>query len=102
MLAGIWACYIKIDGIRYFASFANRPSGNAQLILSIEKAAGVRTMYVAEDHLGIRQVHFGDADKSMPPKTDKGVSGLWWRTFSVHGGSRLHVCTDVGSAPPYQ
>ncbi|KAB5536128.1 hypothetical protein GE09DRAFT_1141517 [Coniochaeta sp. 2T2.1] len=91
MLAGIWACYIKIDSIRYFASFADRPSGNAQFIFSSEKATSVRTMYVAEDHLGIRQVHFSD---SMPPNTDKGVSGLWWRTFSVHGGSGLRVYTD--------
>lgn len=99
MLAGIWACYVKIDGTRYIASFANRPSGNAQLILSTEQATSVGTMYVAEDHLGIRQVYFGD---SGPPNMDKRVSGLWWRTFFVYGGSRVRVYTDVGFTPPYQ
>ena len=47
MSAGIWARYIKIDGVRYFASFANRPSGNSRLIWSPAKATSVRIMYVA-------------------------------------------------------
>jgi hypothetical protein len=90
--AGIWASYIELDGARYFASLRNKSSANAELILSIEKAATVDRMYVAEDHLGIRQVCF-----SMPT----GASGLWWRTLSIYDGTELRVNTDVRSPSPY-
>ncbi|KAI3340531.1 hypothetical protein F4824DRAFT_453598 [Ustulina deusta] len=91
ILRGIWACYVIIDGAQYFASFANKSSIDAQLILSIEEAVNVDRIYVGEDHLGIRQVYFGN---STPPKLDRSVSELWWRTFSIHDGAQLHIHTD--------
>ncbi|KAJ2987446.1 hypothetical protein NUW58_g4501 [Xylaria curta] len=89
--SGIWAFYVIIDGVQYFASFANESSANAQLILSSKKAANAQRMYVAEDHLGIRQVHIGN---STLPVLGRSTPRLWWRTFSVHGGARLRVHTD--------
>ncbi|KAI1115064.1 hypothetical protein F5Y14DRAFT_144337 [Nemania sp. NC0429] len=91
-LRGIWACYIMIDGVQYFSSFANQLSVGAQLILSVEEAANVDRMYIAEDHLGIRQVCVGN---STSPVLDRGgVSGLWWRTLPLHDGAQLRVHTD--------
>ncbi|KAI1821607.1 hypothetical protein F4861DRAFT_518075 [Xylaria intraflava] len=91
VLGGIWACYVMIDGVRYISSFANKPSANAQLILGIEEAADTHQIYVAEDHLGIRRVCFRH---SSPPCSNDSASELWWRTFSVHDGTRIRVHAD--------
>ncbi|KAI1173459.1 hypothetical protein F4777DRAFT_449369 [Nemania sp. FL0916] len=87
----IWAHYVMIDGVRYFASFANKPSTHAQLILSTKKAEKINRMYVAEDHLGVRQVYFGN---STPAISNQDNSPLWWRTYSISIGKRLRVHTD--------
>lgn len=97
ILDGIWVSYIMIDGVRYLASLTNEPSANARLLLRGEVAADVDRMYVAEDHLGIRQVYFGNGN---PPHPASGLLGVWWRTLSLHSGARLRVHNDVGITAP--
>ncbi|KAI0433509.1 hypothetical protein F5Y09DRAFT_298597 [Xylaria sp. FL1042] len=87
----VWARYVIIDGVQYFASLTNQHSADAQLILNIEKAASVDTIYIAEDHLGIQQIHFGNLTLVKP---DKNAYKLWWRTISIRDIARLHVNTD--------
>ncbi|KAI0426950.1 hypothetical protein F5Y09DRAFT_317545 [Xylaria sp. FL1042] len=91
ILVGIWASYVVIDGVQYLASFANQPSDNAQLILSTKAAANVDRMYIAEDHLGIRQVYFGNGD---PPRSAFNLLEVWWKTLSLRSSTQLRVYTD--------
>lgn len=93
LLRGIWACYVMMNGTRYLASFSNKPSLNAKLILNAEKAADVHYMYVVEDHLGIQQVCFAN---SAPPIPHGHLEGLWWRMFSLRGKREFRIHTDVG------
>ena len=87
LASGIWACYIMIDGTRYIASLANKPSPGAQLILGVEDAITIHQIYVAEDHLGIQHIYF-----STPPTLNN--APLWWRTLYIYG-AQLCMHTDV-------
>ncbi|KAI1181443.1 hypothetical protein F5B17DRAFT_444992 [Nemania serpens] len=80
-----------MNGTRYLASFSNKPSLNAKLILNAEKAADVHYMYVVEDHLGIQQVCFAN---SAPPIPHGHLEGLWWRMFSLRGKREFRIHTD--------
>ncbi|KAI0976397.1 hypothetical protein F4678DRAFT_416920 [Xylaria arbuscula] len=87
----IWARYVMIDGVRYLASVSNESSSDARLVLSTTAAADVDRMYIAEDHVGIRQVYFGN---TTPPGTDRGVPGLWWRSFTLQSNAKIWAYHD--------
>jgi len=95
LVNGIWARYVKIESVWYLASLSDKPSPNAQLLLSIKAAANAHRMWVVEDHIGIRQVYFGN---KTPP--DRGVPGLWWRTCMLQSSTRLLAYYDVGFTAP--
>ncbi|KAI0198268.1 hypothetical protein F4808DRAFT_436447 [Astrocystis sublimbata] len=91
VLRGLWARYVIIDGVRYYASLSDKPSAGAQLILSIDKVTSDDRLYVAEDHLGIRRVCFGNSTSHASGKRDM---NLWWRTFAIHESAQLRVYSD--------
>ncbi|KAI8625595.1 hypothetical protein F5Y19DRAFT_489415 [Xylariaceae sp. FL1651] len=73
----VWACYASLDGLAYIISLTNNPTlDNTKPILQPD--APIKTIYVAEDHLGVREVHFAI------PTPDCHRPGLWWRTVRVH------------------
>jgi hypothetical protein len=89
----VWARYASLDGLAYIVSLTNEPTWDNAVPL-LQPDSPVRAVCVAEDHLGVREVHFvGSSDKVR----DHPRPGLWWRTVRVHG-PKLKGRTDVGYA----
>lgn len=92
----VWACFIPIEGVAYIAKLSNSPgdgagiSGRGVKILEAGQS-DLRTVYVLEDHLGIRKLVF--SRKHPLPSTAQ--SGLWWRTVSL--GPKLYGKSDVSN-----
>ncbi|KAI0424963.1 hypothetical protein F5Y09DRAFT_322920 [Xylaria sp. FL1042] len=101
----IWARYASLDGVPYIVSLANEPSSGDVVPLS-RPDTPIQVVYVAEDHLGVREVHFASPLGKTP---DRPKPGLWWRTVRVHGpklegqtdGSKLRrlICPTMGHTP---
>ncbi|KAK5625066.1 hypothetical protein RRF57_000782 [Xylaria bambusicola] len=101
----VWARYASLDGVPYIVSLANEPS-LGDVVLPSQLDAPIQTVHVAEDHLGVREVHIaGPSDKIR----DRSQPGLWWRTVQVQGpelegrtdGSKLRrlICLAIGYTP---
>ncbi|KAI0420822.1 hypothetical protein F5X98DRAFT_361532 [Xylaria grammica] len=101
----IWARYASLDGIAYIASLANEPIWSDSVLLPRPNTP-IKMVYVAEDHLGVSEVHFaGSLDKGRHHST----LGLWWRTVRSHepelegqtDGSKLRrlFCPATGDTP---
>lgn len=87
----VWARYASLDGLVYIVSLTNYPTwDDVEPILLPDTP--VHTVYVAEDHLGVREVHFNKVRHHPAP-------GLWWRTIRMHT-PQLHGRTDVGYVSP--
>ncbi|KAI0871556.1 hypothetical protein GGS24DRAFT_471244 [Hypoxylon argillaceum] len=81
----VWARYASFDGLVYIVSLTNYPTwDDVEPILLPDTP--VHTVYVAEDHLGVREVHFNKVRHHPAP-------GLWWRTIRMHT-PQLHGRTD--------
>lgn len=95
----VYAQYLDIDGFCHVKSLQNSKSETvkkqALLPRAQEDFANLK-IFVAEDHLGIRAVHF--ASSSRMPETSLG-SGVWWKCISRrHGNAKIRVTTDVSRA----
>ncbi len=67
---------IIIDGIFYIASLSNKPDKDSYLVWDGGTTKLITTVYVAEDHLGIRQILFLSQQALLTLKTAK-IPGLW-------------------------
>jgi len=86
----VWARYASLDGVPCIVSLANEQS-SADAVPIARSDSLIETIYVAEDHLGVREVHFaGPLGKAR----DHPNPGLWWRAIRVHG-PELEGQTDV-------
>lgn len=92
--AQIWASYVEFEGVDYIASLTNGAGHmSASRIYVPQPGHPCDTIYVAEDHLGIRQLLF--CSSTEVPEVRK-RPGIWWRTVSVPGGDHvLQGQTDV-------
>lgn len=93
----VYAEFVTLEGLQYVKSLRNSTTlqavGKEVLLLNIEKTAVAETLYVAEDHLGIRMVILGRPNRSPP---DSCISqGLWWSTMEINTDTKLEVVTDV-------
>jgi hypothetical protein len=86
LLKPVWARYASLDGLIYIVSLTNCPTWDNAVPL-LPPNTPIQTVYVAEDHLGVRGVRFTPQHHSTP--------GLWWRTIRVHT-PQLQGQTDVG------
>ena len=89
MSLDVWVRYIHIDGIRYIAELSNQDdrSGHMSLLSTVRmfrRESRVKTIYILENHLGIRQVIFTTSTRSTKlPTLDNAELGVWWRTLSA-------------------
>ncbi|KAI1265215.1 hypothetical protein F5Y18DRAFT_417326 [Xylariaceae sp. FL1019] len=85
----VWTRYAVLDGLSYLVSLTNEPiPGSAMLAMPTTISA--QMIYVGEDHLGVREVHFVGSLEQVPARF---TQGLWWRTVQVQG-RQLQVQTD--------
>lgn len=106
-IESIYASYVNIEGRRYLRSLSNKQEGDCtQLFHQGRSGVFLGTMYVAEDHLGIRRVMFDHSAKheSCPAPVVDVAPGIWWRTFRLWDESQwapdyfriLRTINDVG------
>jgi hypothetical protein len=74
----LWVRYILLEGVRYIQSITNEqpPDGSAAVQLAYDPTS-VAAMFVAEDHLGVRDLLF--TPSSERPAIEE-QSNVWWRT----------------------
>lgn len=97
----VWARYICIDGVRYVAALSNEDDGRGDMsIISTggiadDKLPRINTIYVLENHMGLRQVIFATSKElSKLPTLEDAQPGFWWRTISMES-RKLQVKSDV-------
>lgn len=86
------ARYASLDGVSYIVSLANEPSSGNVVPISLS-GAPIRAVFVAEDHLGVREVLFTGPSGMVQGHPRP---GLWWRTVRVDG-HELEGQTDVSN-----
>lgn len=96
----IYAQSRDFDGVYYIESLRNSKSEEAAenevLLLRPQEAGAIHAVLIAEDHVGVRAVHF--ASSSRVPQTSLGP-GVWWKSISRRGGiAKIRATTDVSKA----
>ncbi|KAI1179215.1 hypothetical protein F4777DRAFT_575246 [Nemania sp. FL0916] len=106
----IWARYASLDGVAYIISLANEPAwDDAVLLLQPDPDAIQKMVYVACDHLGVKDVCFANSMDKARSRTQE-TPGVWWETVLVQGrelfgdtdGSKLRrlFCPITGNENP--
>ncbi|KAI0172295.1 hypothetical protein GGR52DRAFT_463570 [Hypoxylon sp. FL1284] len=100
----VFARYTEFEGISYISSLTNAPGKEYELVYSPDPERQVKCVYVCENHLGIRQIHFSCGDQ-VPPVTS--FPGAWWNTLQcpspeakVHGKTDGIKLRDLGWSEP--
>lgn len=90
----VYAQYRVVDGVCYIKSLRNTKSETDKkevLLLRAQEKAAIHKVFIAEDHLGIRSVHFTPSSR----RPDLGP-GVWWKCISRRGGiAKIRAITDV-------
>ncbi|KAM0417216.1 hypothetical protein ACHAPT_012793 [Fusarium lateritium] len=73
----VWARYIDIDGVEYLKTVSHERHAGARLLWDKPNCPTGHVLYVAEDHLGIRQIT--NSPELTKPAESKAYS-TWWRT----------------------
>lgn len=94
--SSLWARYILIEGVFYVADLSNSPSHGSGCIqiFDASKMPPADTLYVLDDHLGIRQILFARSDNPAKLPTLDTKPGLWWRTISI-SSHKFQAKSDV-------
>lgn len=94
----IWVTYTSFEGIKYIQTLANERGPEKSILLrKAESTENEITMYVAEDHLGIRDLLFSDSLNNIPAVQEH--EGVWWRTMNRDiRESRLSWQCDVSNS----
>ncbi len=105
----VYVRYHVVDGFRYIKSLQNSQSGTdkeEQLVYNVRKTGTASKIVIAEDHLGIRLVHFSSNKATgrlkgpdiIPSQSDH-LPSTWWRTISRPGGiTKIRAKFDVSRA----
>lgn len=79
----VYATYVNVEGIHYVQSLDNQsgPRGDerVELIFDAKRQGDVQNVYVAYDHLGVRDVFFETHPKHRSPHLSPVTRGVWWR-----------------------
>ncbi|OIW27898.1 hypothetical protein CONLIGDRAFT_453683 [Coniochaeta ligniaria NRRL 30616] len=90
----VYAQYSVVDGVCYIKSLRNTKSETDKkevLFLRAQEKGAIPKVFIAQDHLGIRSVHF--APSSRRPELGPGV---WWKCISKRDGiGKIRVTTDT-------
>lgn len=79
----LWPEYRSFEGVSYLASLTNVPVPEAEPLFRTNRRRVHGTFLVAEDYLGIRDIHFfqtSPLEPTLGPPDIDAVPGLWWRT----------------------
>lgn len=94
----VYATYVSFEGIHYVQSLDNNPrpsGGKAQLLFDSKQGHPLRNIYVAYDHLGIRDVYVETSENPLPPSVPA-TRGMWWRSlYKGHLPRALTAKSDV-------
>ncbi|KAH8689330.1 hypothetical protein BGW36DRAFT_412163 [Talaromyces proteolyticus] len=89
LASNIWARYVEFEGAQYISYLTNTPGNHPEQmskVFSAQSGQKVKSLYVAEYHLGVRQLRFSRAAKRNPTGVET-VPGQWWRTFECKKGT---------------
>ncbi|PFH55029.1 hypothetical protein XA68_10962 [Ophiocordyceps unilateralis] len=79
--ADIWARYVEFEGVSYIATLANEPGGSSTPAIHTPRSGQVvDVLYIAKNHLGIRQVLFCNTSE-VPVISER--QGVWWKALHV-------------------
>lgn len=94
----VWVEYVFINNLPYVAMLSNQASDYDSKLLFQTNGNMVRgTLYIGEDHIGIRKIIFS-ANEYPPPILFP--PGLWWKTLPLMESEyepHFHAHGDVGS-----
>ncbi|KAH6853716.1 hypothetical protein B0I37DRAFT_400838 [Chaetomium sp. MPI-CAGE-AT-0009] len=77
----VWVRYTIFEGVRYIQSLTNeQPPDDSSAVELVYDLNPIDTMFVAEDHLGVRNLIF--ASSSEKPTVEE-QSNVWWRTVAI-------------------
>lgn len=95
----VYATYVTIEGISYLQSLQNSPLGNdakGHRILDAPQGHTIRTIYVAYDHVGIRNIDFELPKRDGRCNSSLDCCGVWWKQLTRHFGLvRIVTQSDV-------
>lgn len=96
----VYASYAIFEGIRYLKTLRNTTEAEAErgeyLLMDARRGRAVQDIYIAFDHLGIRQVQFASPNRVLPGPA--AIPGVWWRHLTSEGGiSTVETETDVST-----
>ena len=94
----MWARYVMFDGVAYVAELSNLRFPKGVTAVPVPRTSKIDTLYVAQDHLGIRRVMFGSSEEAPRASPEP---GLWWWTSSFQQPGQLHSHSDVRTATPH-
>ncbi|KAI0476288.1 hypothetical protein GGR56DRAFT_641994 [Xylariaceae sp. FL0804] len=82
--------YMAFEGIRYVASLVNRSGDDRKAAARTDSSQPI-TVFICEDHLGIREVVLSRSPQAPQVHARPGV---WWRTLASRSTTRLRGYTD--------
>lgn len=95
----VYATYVSIEGISYLQSLQNSPLGNdtkGRRILDARQGHIIRTIYVAYDHVGIRNIYFELPKRDDLCNSSLDCCGVWWKQLARNIGLvRIVTQSDV-------
>ncbi|KAI1328379.1 hypothetical protein F5Y16DRAFT_160160 [Xylariaceae sp. FL0255] len=77
----VWARYALLDGLAYIVTLTNGPAQTSDVLITLPTES-LKTIFVGEDHLGVREIHFTGTSTKAPGQYKQ---GLWWRTCQAKG-----------------
>ncbi|KAI1413244.1 hypothetical protein F5Y13DRAFT_179711 [Hypoxylon sp. FL1857] len=83
----VYAKFVKYEGIFYLQELSNSPiptSHGGRLIFRGQSTRPVQTIYIAEDHLGVRGIKLVSSGSDGPLSPTPDILGVWWRRISSH------------------
>jgi hypothetical protein len=91
----IYADFVNLEGIQYVKRLCDSTlqASSQGRLLNVQSKSLPSSIYVAEDHLGIRLVLFGRPDKALREQSK--LLGLWWNIVNIDADTEVKTETDV-------
>lgn len=100
-----WARFVDFGGTRYIGCITNMSEDTADqqthvpteltLLHTPLPDDGVDTMYLVEDHLGIRDIMFASSLTTSEVHHNYDGASVWWKRLKIIPGTRFKCNTDV-------
>ncbi|TQN72734.1 hypothetical protein CSHISOI_02737 [Colletotrichum shisoi] len=89
----IYARHVEFEGVQYIACLTNAASNEKDVLLfDPTLPSSIDSLYVASDHLGVRQISFADSSEQG---TIQQAADVWWRAVKLETlGGLVRVSGD--------